>query len=86
MFGGIELQQQHDENAVVWQLLEFCVPNVMVLDQHPNYDAQHLEEQSESNKEHVNQVRLELRDSQTLPDVVFKKKQKTFIFAAMAAI
>lgn len=47
MFRGIEFQQQHDENAVVWQLLEFCLPNIMVLDQHPNYDAQHLEEQSE---------------------------------------
>lgn len=52
MFGGIEFQQQHDENAVVWQLLEFCLPNIMVLDQHPNYDAQHLDEQSKSNKHH----------------------------------
>lgn len=56
MFRCIELQQQHDENAVVWQLLEFCLPNIMVLDQHPNYNAQHLEEQSEGNKHHVDQV------------------------------
>ena len=54
MFGGIELQQQHDENAVVRQLLEFGLTDVMVLDQHPNYDTQHLEQQyraqSESSK------------------------------------
>lgn len=45
MFGGIKFQQQHDENAVVWQLLEFCLTDIMVLDQHPNYDTQHLEGQ-----------------------------------------
>ena len=43
VFRGIELQQQHDENAVVWQLLEFCLTDIMVLDQHPNYDTQHLD-------------------------------------------
>lgn len=42
MFGGIELQQQHDENAVVWKLLEFCLTNIMVLDQDPNDDPQYL--------------------------------------------
>lgn len=54
VFGGVELQQQHDENAVVWQLLKFCLTDVVVLDQHPNYDTQHLEgrrrEQSASNR------------------------------------
>ncbi len=51
MFGGIELQQQHDENAVVWQLLEFCLTDIMILDQHPNYDTQHLEEQHKAGSE-----------------------------------
>lgn len=54
MLRRIELQQQHDENAVVRQLLEFCLADIMVLNQHPNYDTQHLEEQhkaqSKSNK------------------------------------
>lgn len=42
MLGGIELQQQHDEDAVVRQLLEFCLADIVVLNQHPNYDTQHL--------------------------------------------
>lgn len=45
MFGSVELQQQHDENAMVWQLLEFCLTDIMVLNQHPNDDTQHLQEQ-----------------------------------------
>lgn len=45
MFGSVELQQQHDENAVVWQLLEFCLTDIVVLNQHPNYDTQNLYEQ-----------------------------------------
>lgn len=51
MFGGIELQQQHDENAVVRQLLEFCLTDIMVLNQHPNYDTQHLKEQHRAQSE-----------------------------------
>lgn len=43
MFRGVELQQQHNENAMVWQLLELCLTDIMVLDQHPNYNTQHLE-------------------------------------------
>lgn len=44
MLGSVELQQQHDENAVVRQLLELCLPHVVVLNQHPDHDAQHLQE------------------------------------------
>ena len=43
VFGGIELQQQHDEDAMVGQLLELRLPYVMVLDQHSYHDTQHLE-------------------------------------------
>lgn len=32
VFRSIKFQQQHDENAVVGQLLEFCLTNIMVLD------------------------------------------------------
>lgn len=42
MFWSVELQQQHDENAVVRQLLEFCLTDIMVLNQDPDYDTQHL--------------------------------------------
>lgn len=42
MLRGIKLQQQHDKNAVVWQLLEICLPHIMVLDQHTYYNAQYL--------------------------------------------
>lgn len=45
MFGGVELQQQHDKNTMVRQLLEICVTDVMVLDQHPDNDPQNLEEE-----------------------------------------
>lgn len=51
MFGGIELQQQHDENAVVRQLLEFRLTDVVVLDQYPNYNTQHLQEQCRAQSE-----------------------------------
>lgn len=39
MFRGIELQQQHDENAVVWQLLEFCLTHIVILNQHSNHNS-----------------------------------------------
>lgn len=42
MLRGIKLQQQHDKNAVVWQLLEICLPHIVVLDQHAYYNAQYL--------------------------------------------
>lgn len=42
MFRGVELQQQHDENAVIRQLLEFSLTNIVVLDQHANYNTEHL--------------------------------------------
>lgn len=43
VLGCVELQEQHDEDAVVGQLLEFCLPDIMVLDQHSNHDTQHLD-------------------------------------------
>lgn len=43
MFRGIKLQQQHNEDTVIWQLLELCLPHIMVLDQHTYYYAQHLD-------------------------------------------
>lgn len=42
VFRGVELQQQHDENAVIRQLLEFSLTNIVVLDQHANDDTEHL--------------------------------------------
>lgn len=42
MLRCIKLQQQHDENAVVRQLLEIGLSHVMVLDQHAHYNAQYL--------------------------------------------
>lgn len=41
---SIQLQQQHDEDAVVGQLLELRLTDIVILDQHPNDDPQHLEE------------------------------------------
>lgn len=38
----IKLQQQHDENAVVRQLLEIGLPHIVVLDQNTHYNAQYL--------------------------------------------
>lgn len=40
---GVELQQQHDEDAVVRQLLEFCLSHIMILDQNAYYNAEHLQ-------------------------------------------
>lgn len=45
VFGGIELQQQHDEYAVVRQLLEICLTDIMVLNQDTDYNTEHLEEE-----------------------------------------
>lgn len=42
---GIELQQQHDEDSVVRQLLKFRLTDIMVLNQHTNYNTQHLGKQ-----------------------------------------
>lgn len=42
MLRGIKLQEQHNENAVVWQLLEIRLSHIMVLDQHAHYNAQYL--------------------------------------------
>lgn len=47
MLRCIQLQQQHDEDAVVGQLLELCLPHIMVLDQHPDHDTQHLDQEEE---------------------------------------
>lgn len=41
--GSIELDEEHDEDAVVGQLLEFSVADFMVLKQHPCHYAQNLE-------------------------------------------
>lgn len=48
MLGRIELQEQHDEDAVVGQLLELGVPHIVVLDQHSHHDTQHLDQPGES--------------------------------------
>lgn len=45
VFGGIELQQQHDEYAVVRQLLEICLTDIMVLNQDTDYNTENLEEE-----------------------------------------
>lgn len=45
MLGSVQLQKQHDENAVVGQLLEFSLADIMILDQNPNNDSQHLMEE-----------------------------------------
>lgn len=39
---SIELQQQHDEDPMVRQLLKFRLTDVVVLNQHADYDTQHL--------------------------------------------
>lgn len=44
VLGCVELQEQHDEDPMVGQLLELRLPDVVVLNQHPDDDAQHLEE------------------------------------------
>jgi len=31
MLRGVELDKQHDENAMIWQLLELLATNLMVL-------------------------------------------------------
>lgn len=43
VLGSVELQQQHDEDSVVRQLLELCLTDVVVLNQHADDDAQHLQ-------------------------------------------
>lgn len=45
VLGGVELQQEHDEDAVVRQLLELRLPHVVILDQHAHHNAQHLQTQ-----------------------------------------
>lgn len=43
VLGSVELQQQHDEDSVVRQLLELRLTDVVVLNQHADDDAQHLQ-------------------------------------------
>lgn len=38
----IQLDKEHDEDAVVWQLLKLCVTHLMVLQQHSSNNSQHL--------------------------------------------
>ena len=38
----VEFDEEHDEDAVVRELLELCVANLMVLQQHPGHYAQYL--------------------------------------------
>ena len=40
---SVELDEEHDEDAVVGQLLEFSVADFVVLKQHPCHYAQNLE-------------------------------------------
>lgn len=57
---SVELQQQHDENSMVRQLLELCLSDIMVLDQHPNYNTQHLNDNEGWEK---TQVKQQITDS-----------------------
>lgn len=50
VLGSVELQQQHDEDSVVRQLLELCLTDVVVLNQHADDNAQHLQKQSTFSK------------------------------------
>lgn len=43
VLGSVELQQQHDEDPVVRQLLKLRLTDVVVLNQHADDDTQHLE-------------------------------------------
>lgn len=45
VLGSVELQQQHDEDPVVRQLLKLRLTHVVVLNQHADDDTQHLEKQ-----------------------------------------
>jgi len=43
MFRGIQLNEEHDEDAMVRQLLELCVSDLVVLEQDTSHNAQHLQ-------------------------------------------
>lgn len=42
MLWCIKLQQKHDEDSVVWKLLELSLPHIVILDQHTHHNAQNL--------------------------------------------
>ena len=42
---GVELQEEHDEDAMVGDLLEFCCSYVMVYQQHASNDAKDFVQQ-----------------------------------------
>lgn len=42
VFGRVQLDEEHDEDAVIRQLLELRVSHFVVLQQNPSHDAQHL--------------------------------------------
>ena len=42
MLGSVELDEEHDEDPVVRQLLELRVPHLVVLQENARYDTQHL--------------------------------------------
>ena len=43
MFRGIQLNEEHDEDAMVRQLLELCVTDLVVLEQDASHNPQHLQ-------------------------------------------
>lgn len=43
MFRCIQLQQQHNKDAMVWKLLKLTLPHFMILEQNPHYNTENLE-------------------------------------------
>jgi hypothetical protein len=43
MFWSIKLNEEHNEDAVVGQLLEFPMPHLMVLQKDTSHNAKHLQ-------------------------------------------
>jgi len=44
MLRCIKLQQEHNEDSVVWKLLELCLSHIVILDQHTYHNAQNLKQ------------------------------------------
>ena len=42
LVGGVELQEEHDEDPVVWNLLELCGSHVMVDEKDSRNNTQHF--------------------------------------------
>lgn len=46
-FRRVQLQEEHDEDAVIWELVKVCAHTLDIVDQNAAYETQHLTHKTE---------------------------------------